>query len=135
VLARSQLAGVEAAGQVAVAGDQALVAWFTGAARLRRTGSQIAVEAVRVLEADDQTRNPFFGRILDFDGTRALVTTHHWVLPEPAHSHWLVEVMADDLSVVASYETSEEVQSVATAGSQLVFGMASAVVVADPSCR
>jgi hypothetical protein len=134
-IARAKLADVPAAGQVAIAGDQALVMWFDGVARLRRNGASIEVEAVRNLQADSQVENPFFTRILDFDGKRAVATTHHWTLPAPERSHWLVEVMtATDLSVLASYETSEEVRGLAVAGTELVFGMNSAVRVADPRC-
>ena len=115
--------------------NQALMMASDGAARLVRNGATIEAKAVLNLIDSPEARNPLFARILAFDGKRALLAQHRWLLPKDL-SQWSVEVLnADDLSRLARYDTSEEVHSVTVVGTRLVFGMNGAVSVADPECR
>ncbi len=124
---------VNSAQHILVVGDDALVVDYKFAARLHRTGTSIVQQAFHSMDAGPDDLNPIIERILAFDGQRAALSVHHWT--QTRQSRYTVEVLdSSDLSTLASYDTSEEVQSMLTVGTQLVFGMNSAVSVATPYC-
>jgi hypothetical protein len=134
VLAQATIEGVpEAPHQLAVAGDQALVIGWKGAARFERDGANIETAASYLVEEARPTlSNPILARILRFDGQRALLSNHGW--GQPTSSRWSVELLDADLATLASYETPEEVHTLAVRGTEYVFGMNSAISVASPEC-
>jgi hypothetical protein len=132
VLAQGELNEKLYAHHIVLAGDEALVSDYKGAARLRRTGSTVVDEAFHPMLESPDGRNPIIAHILAFDGRRAALSVHRWT--PGAESQYSVEVLdASDLSTLASYDMSEEVQSVLVVGTEL-FGMNSAVAVATPYC-
>lgn len=133
ILAQGRLPQVTIAQNVVLAGDQALVVDYNFAGRLHRMGSSVVEEAYHPMVAGANSSNPLIERILAFDGSRAALSVHHWT--QALKSQYSVEILdGADLSVLASYDTSEEVQSMLVVGTNLVFGMNSAVSVAAPYC-
>lgn len=130
---QTQYSEVNSAQHIVLSGDQALVVDYSFAARLHRIGATIVQEAFHPMVASTGTRNPIIDRILAFDGERAALSVHHWT--QINKMQYGVEILnGSDLSPLATYDTSEEVQSLLVVGTKLVFGMNSAVSVAMPYC-